>query len=162
MLEQLAFLAPVVQIEGYKTAATREHLGLVKNKKAKSKAEFKTHAVDGVAIAASHFVEFQKYHRVNLDGTKWFGSVTITPAVFFRHQRPPYSRRQLHLFPKGGVRRKYGGSTTRQGFRKGDLVNSPKGIGYVSGETEKQVSVSDSNIHRTLKYPGSFFLSALS
>lgn len=49
---------------------------------------------------------------------------------------------------KGGVRRKYGGSTTRHGFRKGDLVASPKGIGYVSGDTEKQVSVSDANWKR--------------
>jgi hypothetical protein len=49
---------------------------------------------------------------------------------------------------KGGIRRKYGGTTTRHGFRKGDLVNSPKGVGYISGDTEKQVSVSDSNWKR--------------
>ncbi|MBW4614066.1 MAG: hypothetical protein KME21_12475 [Desmonostoc vinosum HA7617-LM4] len=49
---------------------------------------------------------------------------------------------------KGGVRRQYGGSTTRHGLRKGDLVSSPKGIGYVSGDTEKQVSVSDANWKR--------------
>jgi len=49
---------------------------------------------------------------------------------------------------KGGNRRKYGGSTTRYGLRKGDLVNSPKGVGYVSGDTEKQISVSDANWKR--------------
>ncbi|MDJ0543327.1 MAG: hypothetical protein PX637_03050, partial [Microcystis sp. M53601_WE4] len=38
--------------------------------------------------------------------------------------------------------------TTRHGFRKGDLVSSPKGIGYVSGDTEKQLSVSDANWKR--------------
>jgi hypothetical protein len=69
----------------------------------------------------------------------------VTPAVFKVIRRPPISRRQLHLMvpAKGGVRRKYGGSTTRHGLRKGDLVNSPKGIGYVSGDTERQVSVSN-------------------
>ena len=158
MLEQLEQLAPasaslslnVVKVEGYQTSATREYLGLVKNKKNKSLSEFNTHAVDGVAIAASHFVEYRQYHKVNEYGSKWFGCVSITAAVFNVIRRPPYSRRQLHLMvpAQGGVRRKYGGSVTRHGFRKGDLVNSPKGIGYVSGDTEKQISVSDANWKR--------------
>ncbi|ELS00042.1 hypothetical protein GLO73106DRAFT_00038950 [Gloeocapsa sp. PCC 73106] len=65
-------------------------------------------------------------------------------------KRPPVSRRQLHLMvpAKGGVIRKYDGTTTKFGLRKGDLVNSPKGIGFVSGQTEKQVSVSDANWKR--------------
>lgn len=150
MLQQLEQFSVVVKIEGYQTALTREHLGLIKNKANKSIAEFATHAVDGVSIAASHFVEYRKYHRVNVDGANWFGVVSITPASFFVIRRPPYSRRQLHLMvpAKGGVRRKYGGSTTRHGVRKGDLVNSPKGIGYVSGDTEKQISVSNANWKR--------------
>ncbi len=150
MVGQLEQLAPVTTIYGYQTANTREHLGLVKNKANKSKAEFNTHAVDGVAIAASHFVEYRRYHKVRESGGNWFGSVTITPASFFVIRRPPYNRRQLHLMvpSKGGIRRKYGGSTTRHGVRKGDLVNSPKGIGYVSGDTEKQISVSDANWKR--------------
>jgi hypothetical protein len=49
---------------------------------------------------------------------------------------------------KGGVRRKYGGTTTKFDLRKGDLVNSPKGIGFVSGQTEKQISVSDASWKR--------------
>ncbi|MDM3854702.1 MAG: hypothetical protein PT120_07270 [Aphanizomenon gracile PMC649.10] len=52
-------------------------------------------------------------------------------------------------FSKGGNRRKYGGSTTRHGFRKGDFVEASQGnktfFGWVSGDTEKQVSVSDAN-----------------
>jgi len=150
MLEQLEQFAPVVKIEGYQTALTREYLGLTKNKTDKSKAEFATHAVDGVSIAASHFVEYRKYHKVNVDGANWFGFVSITPASFFVIRRPPYSRRQLHLMvpSSGGARRRYGGSITRFGVRKGDLVNSPKGVGYVSGDTEKQISVSDANWKR--------------
>lgn len=145
MLQQLKQFAPVVKVEGYQTALTRKYLGLEKNKTDKSKAEFNTHAVDGVALAASHFVEYRQYHKSGEDGADWFGSVSITLAPFYVISRPPYSRRQLHLMvpAKGGIRRKYGGSVTRHGFRKGDLVNSPKGIGYVSGDTEKQVSVSD-------------------
>lgn len=150
MLQQLEQFAPVVKVEGYQTSKTREHLGLTKNKTEKAKAEFATHAVDGVSIAASHFVEYRKYHRVNVDGANWFGTVSITTASFFVIRRPPYSRRQLHLMvpAKSGVRRKYGGSTTRHGVRKGDLVNSPKGIGYVSGDTEKQISVSSDSWKR--------------
>lgn len=150
MLEQLAKFAPVVKVEGYKTASIRNKLGLTKNKADKSKAEFNTHAVDGVAIAASHFVEYRKYHTANERGANWVGSVCITSAALFVIRRPPYSRRQLHLMvpSKGGIRRKYGGSTTRHGLRKGDLVQSPKGMGYVSGDTEKQVSVSDANWKR--------------
>lgn len=150
MLKELEQFAPVVKIEGYQTASTRKHLGLAKNKVDKSKAEFNTHAVDGVALATSHFVQYRQDRKVGEDGADWFGSVSITPAPFYAIRRPPYSRRQLHLMvpAKGGIRRKYGGSTTRHGFRKGDLVNSPKGIGYVSGDTEKQVSVSDCNWKR--------------
>jgi hypothetical protein len=40
------------------------------------------------------------------------------------------------------------GTTTKFGLRKGDLVNSPKGIGYLSGQTEKQISVSDARWKR--------------
>ncbi|MEJ6486829.1 RRXRR domain-containing protein [Nostoc punctiforme UO1] len=150
MLQQLEQFASVIKIEGYQTSNTRKHLGLEKNKVDKSVAEFNTHAVDGVSIAASHFVKYRQYHTVREDGASWNGRVVITPAVFKVIRRPPYSRRQLHLMvpAKGGVRRKYGGSTTRYGFRKGDLVNSPKGIGYVSGDTEKQISVSDANWKR--------------
>lgn len=150
MLEQLKQFAPVVKVEGYQTALTREHLGLTKNKTDKAKAEFSTHAVDGVAIASTYFVEYRKYHRVNIDGANWFGAVSITYATFKLIRRPPYSRRQLHLMlpTSGGVRRRYGGSITRFGIRKGDLVNSPKGVGYVSGDTEKQISVSNANWKR--------------
>ena len=48
---------------------------------------------------------------------------------------------------KGGIRRKYGGTVTRHGLRKGDLVKAVKAgqvyFGWVSGDTKTQVSVSN-------------------
>ncbi len=150
MLQQLKQFAPVVTIEGWQTSIIRERLGLVKDRKHKSEAKFETHAIDGVAIAASHFLEYREFQTKTERGRNWFGKAEITSATFKVVRRPPYSRRQLHLMvpAKGALRRKYGGSTTRHGVRKGDLVNSPKGIGYISGDTEKQLSVSDTNWKR--------------
>jgi hypothetical protein len=80
--------------------------------------------------------------------------VSITPAPFVVIRRPPVSRRQLHLMlpVKGGKRRKYGGTTTRHGLRKGDLVKARMAgrvhFGWVSGDTQKQVSVSEFNWKR--------------
>ena len=57
---------------------------------------------------------------------------------------------------KGGVRRKYGGTVTRHGFRKGDYVEATQGAktyrGWVSGDTEKQVSVSDASWKRLRQF----------
>lgn len=157
MLKQLEQFAPVIKIEGYQTALTRKHLGLSKNKADKSKAEFNTHAVDGVSIAASHFVQYRQYHRANEDGANWFGSVSITPVLFFVIRRPPYSRRQLHLMVpiKGGERRKYGGSTTPFNIRKGDIVRYKNIVGFCSGYTGKNLSVSDFNWKRLGRYTAS-------
>ncbi|GCA81338.1 hypothetical protein MiTs_03353 [Microcystis aeruginosa NIES-2521] len=120
--------------------------------KSKNKAEQspESHANDGIALACFQFLDYWPFHNSNGHGYDWKGYVTVTNAPFAVIKRPPISRRQLHLmvFSKGGKRRKYGGSTTRHGFRKGDLVSSPKGIGYVSGDTEKQLSVSDTNWKR--------------
>ena len=59
---------------------------------------------------------------------------------------------QGQLPSKGGVRRKYGGTTTRHGFRKGDYVKAEMAgrvvYGWVSGDTEKQVSVSNADWKR--------------
>ena len=56
------------------------------------------------------------------------------------------------VFAKGGKRRKYGGTVTRHGIRKGDyVVAERKGIkyyGWCSGDTATQISVSDSNWKR--------------
>ncbi len=151
MLEQLEQIAPTTTIQGFQTANTRKHLGLEKHKADKSKQCFETHAVDGVAIAASRFIEYRQYHRKGEDGAEWVGKVMTTKAPFFVIQRPPYSRRQLHLMvpAKGGVRRKYGGSTVCGDFRKGDLIKTEKhGIAYVCGDTKGQIAVANNSWKR--------------
>jgi hypothetical protein len=150
MLQQLESIAPTTTKFGWETSNLRDQLGLVKQKTHKGDAILATHAVDGIALASSYFVSYESFENTRDRGHIWTIEVTLTNPVFKAIRRPPISRRQLHLMvpAKGGVRRKYGGTTTRHGFRKGDLVNSPKGIGYVSGDTERQVSVSDSNWKR--------------
>ena len=146
MTEQwLPEIAPVTTKLGWETAIRRETLGLEKDKE-KSNQTPASHAVDGVALASYEFLKFKF-----LKGDQgWFeGRVEITNAPFSVIKRPPVSRCQLHLMipTKGGMRRKYGGTTTRHGFRKGDYVETErKGIkyrGWISGDTKTQISVSD-------------------
>jgi hypothetical protein len=148
-IEQLSQLATVHTRFGWQTSNLRKHLRLEKSKN-KAEQSPESHANDGIALACFQFLDYLPFHTSNGHGYDWKGSVKVTNAPFAVIKRPPISRRQLHLmvFSKGGKRRKYGGSTTRHGFRKGDLVSSPKGIGYVSGDTEKQLSVSDTNGQR--------------
>lgn len=148
----------VSTIEGWQTANLRTHFGLCKQKHSKGDAIPATHAVDGVAIACSAFT---RYGVTSLNSQGWIGEVVITPAPFTVIRRPPISRRQLHLMvpAKGGVRRKYGGTVTRHGFRKGDYVEATQGNktyrGWVSGDTEKQVSVSDASWRRLGQFTAS-------
>jgi hypothetical protein len=149
MVNWLSQLANVHTIYGWQTSNLRKHLKLEKSKD-KSEQTVRSHAVDGITLACYHFLDYKAYFSGNNHGHSWQGNVTITACPFAIIKRPPYSRRQLHLMLpcKNGVRRKYGGTTTEFGLRKGDLVNSPKGIGYVSGQTKKQISVSDANWKR--------------
>ncbi|AVQ71059.1 hypothetical protein B5D77_06745 [Microcystis sp. MC19] len=148
-IEQLSKLATVHTRFGWQTSNLRKHLRLEKSKN-KAEQSPESHANDGIALACFQFLDYLPFHNSNSHGYDWKGYVKVTNAPFAVIKRPPISRRQLHLmvFSNGGKRRKYGGSTTRHGFRKGDLVSSPKGIGYVSGDTEKQLSVSDTNGQR--------------
>jgi len=146
MTEQwLPEIAPVTTKFGWETSARRGTLGLEKERQ-KSNQNPTTHAVDGVALA-SH--EFLKYKFLKGDQGWFEGKVELTNAPFSVIKRPPVSRRQLHLMlpAKGGVRRKYGGTTTRHNFRKGDFVETErKGVvyrGWVSGDTKTKVSVSN-------------------
>lgn len=152
-LKQLTQIAPVEQIEGWQVANLRRHLGL---QKAKDKAAQtpESHAVDGVALAATEFVGYEVFQSGKQHGRQWTGTVNITPAPFRVIRRPPICRRQLHLLQpaKGGKRRAYGGTVTRHGFRKGDLVRAVMAgriyIGFVSGDTARQVSVSNADWRR--------------
>lgn len=150
-IDQLKKLLPVATQEGWQTSNLRQWLGLEKHKSQKGDAIPATHAVDGISLASSQFVQ---YRRLKGKQGWWEGSVTITPAPFAVIRRPPICRRQLHLTvpSKGGIRRKYGGTITRHDLRKGDYVKAEMAdrivYGWVSGDTERQVSVSDINWKR--------------
>ncbi|MEY3332639.1 MAG: hypothetical protein RLZZ176_939 [Cyanobacteriota bacterium] len=153
-ISRLSELAKVTLKKGWETSNLRKYLGLHKEKSAKSLQIPETHAVDAVTLASSEFVKYQIWNDMKDHGASWVGNVTITRSQFTILRRPPISRRQLHLmvFSKGGNRRKYGGTITRHGFRKGDFVEATQGqktfFGWVSGDREKQVSVSDFNWKR--------------
>ena len=153
-INRLSAIGNVELKKGWETSNLRKHLGLYKEKLDKSLQIPETHAVDAVSLACSEFVQYKSWEGVKTHGASWAGNVTITNSQFTILRRTPISRRQLHLMvpSKGGVRRKYGGTTTRHGFRKGDFVEATQGkksfLGWVSGDTEKQVSVSDCNWKR--------------
>ena len=150
-IDQLKKLLPVVTQEGWQTSNLRQYLGLEKQKTKKGEPIPATHGVDAISLAASQFV---KYRQLKGKQGWWAGLVDITPAPFTVIRRPPICRRQLHLMVQslGGIRRKYGGTTTRHGFRKADYVKAEMAgrivYGWVSGDTERQVSVSDINWKR--------------
>ena len=148
-IKQLSRVAPVITKFGWQTSNLRKHLGLPKQKINKKEPIPATHAVDGVALAASQFIDYLPFENSNGRGHYWQGKVEVTNAPFFVIRRPPISRRQLHLMlpSKGGSRRKYGGTTTKHSFRKGDFVEGVKAgitnLGWCSGDTVKQISISD-------------------
>lgn len=164
-IEQLSNIVPVEVREGWQrdgngTSQIRDYLGLVKDKQNKSEAKPETHAVDGVALACSHFVQYRPFHSINQHGRDWFGSVAVTTSLFRVVTRPgavkrgkEYGvfRRQLHFEVPGnsGVRKRKGGTVTPWGFRVGDLARATKGksetVGYIGGYSEinKVVSLYD-------------------
>jgi hypothetical protein len=154
-IDLLRTLLPVVTQQGWQTSNLRQWLGIIKQKTKKGDAIPATHAVDGVALASSEFVQYKTWVKTNTRGGNWVNSVEITPySPFAVIRRPPICRRQLHLMvpSKGGIRRKYGGTTTRHGFRKGDYVKAEMAgrvvYGWVSGDTERQISVSNADWKR--------------
>lgn len=144
---------------GWETSNLRKYLRLSKEKSDKAKQIPETHATDAISLAASRFL---RYKEIKGSCGWWDGKVEVSlDAPFTVVSRPPVSRRQLHLMvpTKGGVRRKYGGTVTRHGFRKGDLLKATKAgktyIGWCSGDTKTQVSISDINWKRLGQFSAS-------
>lgn len=160
MLGWLSKLATIETQLGYQTASLRTQLGMVKSQDKSSKTP-ESHAVDGVTLACSEFIKYKPFQTAKTHGHTWKGSVQLTHAAFVVIRRPPISRRQLHLMvpSKGGVRRKYGGTMTRHGVRKGDLVRASMErrivMGWVSGDTARQVSVSNCDWKRLGQFTAS-------
>lgn len=82
MISELSNRAPTYTRQGWETANTRKHLNLVKNKSNKGQPVLETHAIDGVALAASHFVQWKEWHSKNAKHGAFVGQVQITPATF--------------------------------------------------------------------------------
>ncbi|MDX2272003.1 MAG: RRXRR domain-containing protein [Cyanobacteriota bacterium] len=156
MLERLRQLAPTTTQFGWETAKLRTHLNLVKQKADKSAQTPQTHAVDGIALAASQFVQYKAFYTTQTHGHDWAGTVRPTASPFRVIARPNLFRRQLHFenFGKGGIRKRKGGTVTPFGFRSGDFVEAEKAgrvyRGWIGGfsEASKVVSVYDHNWHR--------------
>ncbi len=160
MLGWLEEIAPTNIQQGWQTSILRQQLGLAKDKKDKAKQTPETHAHDGIALAASNFMQFKKFHTTNTHGHHWVGEVTITKSPFRVISRPNLFRRQLHfenpVSDAPNNRKRKGGTVTPFGFRSGDLVKAEKAgksyIGWIGGYTQttktKNVSVYDHNWHR--------------
>lgn len=130
---------------GWETAQIRLALDL---KKTRQKAERSpdSHAVDGVALAASHFLRYVPFYDKNGDyGRRWEGACRITEAPLALIQRPRLFRRALH-----------DQNPVKGGLRKGDTVEATQAgrivRGYVSGYTKtaktRLISVTDARWHR--------------
>ncbi|WP_293087251.1 RRXRR domain-containing protein [Okeania sp. SIO3B5] len=98
-VEQLKSIADVKTIYGWQknkngTSQIRKYLGLKKIKNQRA-AVPESHAVDGIALAASEFIRYGVIPRKNCDTWGWIGSVNITSSIFRVITRPAYFRRAL-------------------------------------------------------------------
>ena len=173
IVEQLTKIAPTFTRQGWQkngngTSQLRKYLGLFNNKKDKSKATPETHAVDGVTLACSHFVQFKPFHTSNTHGHQWKGSVEVTNSPFAVIARPNWFRRQLHFENPDSkklnptqYRKRKGGTITPYGFRSGDYVEASKPgstyRGWIGGFTHaKTKNVSIYNLNWKMQKPKMF------
>lgn len=151
--QQASQIAPVVEVDSLATGNYRDWLGLVKDKKDKSKQTVETHANDAIALASSAFIHYETFHTTNTRGGRWVGECQVTPAPFVVVTRPKLFRRKLHQeqYSKGGILKRQGGTITPFGFRSGDYVETNrKGEtirgwigGFTSTNPSSNVSVYD-------------------
>lgn len=144
-------IAPVVNVNSLDTGKYRNHLGLTKDKKDKSKQCPETHANDAISLSSTSFIEYKEFATNASHGRHWVGKVNITDAPFIVVTRPKLFRRKLHQenYSKGGKLKRVGGTVTPYGFRSGDKVKAIKKnktyIGWIGGysEANKVISVYD-------------------
>ena len=163
MLKWLSQIAPTSTQFGWQTSNLRQWLKLPKDKTDKSKACEETHSNDGVALAASHFIQWKQWHSNKACGGNWEGEVSVTSAPFFCVAKPNIYRRQLHFENPdthkpnpNQYRKRKGGTITPFGFRSGDFVQAEKAghiyKGWIGGYTEtvksKNISIYDVNWRR--------------
>ena len=119
-VEKLKSIAPIKTIYGWQKNGNgtsqmplaeelrfRKYLGLTKIQDKKAQTP-ESHALDGIALAATEFIRFGIIPRINKDIYTWKGSVNITRSVFRVITRPAYFRRALHFdnAEKGGIRKR--------------------------------------------------------
>ena len=157
MIEKLKTILPTTELEGWKTSILRQQLGLEKDKQDKSNQDPSSHANDGIALAASEFVQYKSFSNAGGHGHHWVGRIELTDSPFRVITRPQLYRRQLHFEnpSKGGIRKRKGGTVTPFGFRSGDYVEGTKAgkvaRGWIGGYTNsktKAVSIYDANWKR--------------
>jgi RRXRR protein len=151
-------LALLKEIDYEDTGKYRTQLGLVKDKKDKSKQTPETHANDAIALASTAFIQYKAFHTPKSHGHHWLGECVVTPSPFIVITRPKLFRRKLHQenYSKGGILKRQGGTITPFGFRSGDYVQTiRKGeviLGWVGGFTNSQhsknISIYDHNWSR--------------
>ncbi len=144
---------PLIPRRGWETAQLRFALDLKKTSK-KAQRSPASHAVDGVALASSHFLQYVSYETATEHGQHWEGTCRVTDAPFAVIQRPLLFRRALHFQNPlaRGQRKRKGGTVTPYGVRKGDWVEATQAektvCGYISGYTTGKLSLADARWHR--------------
>jgi len=123
-LEKIGLI--VIKMQGYETKQLREAFGLKKSTN-KSKVAFETHCVDAWVLAAA--ITNARYP---------------TTKTLYYLEPIRFHRRQLHRlqFSKGGIRKRYGG-TSSLGLKRGTLTHHGKyGLCYIGGYTHNNSRLS--------------------